>query len=511
MACQLFKFEVVMAIKKAEEYINSLRDGRVIYGDGVKITDIVRNNHSALKAGLRLAAYEYVLAADPQYRDLLVEANDGSEPYHFAYKAPRTPVDLLRRRQIIQKLARACYGMPGAAHFTGIDALHALGVVTKRMDTELNTRHARRLEIFREECKSQDLGLSCGMVAAPGQQAGSDSHKDFQVRITDESSSGITVNGVMAHITFAPYTHEIIILPAHGLNEDNKNLALSFAVPVNSSGIKLILPMPENAGNNDQFDHPLTSRLYFADSIVVFNNVFIPMDRVFMKGEYRYAGQAARMFASFHRLSADSRKVADLEAVVGAAFLLAEFNGLEKYSHIQDKLAQLVYYAETSEALSRAAAFDCVTDPASGFVFPNPLLSNVAKYTYANYWHEAIKALQDIAGGFVATMPSGKDFHYPELQSTLVHYLAGRQTGTAEYRIKVVNLVRDLSSASLGAASIHGEGALLMQRIGMLREADRSRYLSAARHAAGIEDKSPHPEYAGIPDIPDLESMHNLD
>lgn len=504
-----------MSVRTAREYIDSLRDGRLIYGDGVEITDIVHNNHSALKAGLRLAAFEYVIAADPRYRDLLIERKDGSEPYHFVYEPPRKADDLLRRRSIIQKLSRMSYGMPGATHFTGVDALHALGIVTRQMDAELNTGYAPRLEAFRERCKNQDLGLACGMAGVPRQKAhplgNPNTNKDFSIRVEEDSPHGIVVSGIIAHMTFVPYTHEIIVLPAHGIKGDDRDFALAFAVPVNSKGVKLILPRPESAGDRDNFDHPLLSRSYAADCMVIFDNLFVPLDRIFLKGEYKFAGQAARMFANFHRLSGDSRRVADLETLVGAAFLITEYNGLERYSHVQDKLAQLVYYIETTEALGRAAALDCITDPASGFVFPNPALSNLAKYTYADYWHQAIKALQDIAGGFIATMPSGADLRSPKLQTIIGPYLTGRENGTAEDRIKAVNLARDLSAPSLGAAAIHGEGSLVMQRMTLLREADRPRYLSAARYAAGIRDDSPHPAYSDIPDIAQVDlAMENL-
>jgi 4-hydroxybutyryl-CoA dehydratase/vinylacetyl-CoA-Delta-isomerase len=498
-----------MAVKTAAEYIESLRDGRVIYADGRKITDIVKNEHAGLKAGLRMAAFEYVIAADPRYRDLLVETDEKGDPCHFIYNPPRSSSDLLRRREIIQKLARMCCGVPGAAHFTGIDALHAISAVSKSTDQECGTGYASRVDAFREECKHRDLGLACGMSGAGrvSISSGTANHNDFSINITGRSARGITVSGVMAHMTFVPYTHEIIILPAHGMREEDSAHALALAIPVNSKGIRLILPHSGQAGAEDSLDHPLLSRVYSADSMVIFDNVFVPHERIFMDGEYRFAGRCARLFASIHRLSGDSRKVADLENLVGSAFLIAEYNGLEKFSHVQEKLAQLVYYAETTDALARAAALDCITDPDTGYVFPNPMLSNLAKYTFADYWHQAIKMVQDIAGGLVATLPAGKDLNNPELHSTVSPYLTGREGTPAEDRIRAVNLVRDLCIPEAGTASIHGEGSLIMQKMTMLREADRNRYVSAARRAAGIHDANPHPAYSGMPDLSQSDSL----
>ena len=495
-----------MSVKTAAEYIRSLRDGRIIYAGGEKITDIVENGHAALKAGLRMAAFEYVLAADPRYCSLLVEKDEQGEPCHFVYNPPRTAADLLRRREIIQKLARTCCGLPGAAHFTGIDALHAISAVSRMVDKEHSTRYALRVDAFRRECRINDLGLACGMSGASRGETRPE-HRDFGINIVKRSPKGVTINGVMAHMTFVPYCHEIIILPAHGMREEDAQHAFSMAVPVNARGVSLVLSHSLPQGPLDRLDHPLLSRIYAGDSMVIFNNVFVPHDRVFMDGEYRFAGRCARLFAAIHRLSGDSRKVAELESLVGAAFLISEYNGLEKFSHVQEKLAQLVYYAEATDALSRAAALDCSIDPDTGYAFPSPILSNLAKLTFADYWHQAVKIVQDIAGGLVATLPSGSDLADPALDAVLGPYLSGREGATAEDRVRAINLVRDLTVPEAGAATIHGEGSLIMQKMSILREADRKRYLSAARRAAGITDTDPHPAYSGMPDLSEADRL----
>lgn len=495
-----------MAVKTVAEYIRSLRDGRVIYAGGEKIADIVENNHAALKAGLRMAAFEYVLAADARYRELLVEKDEKGDPCHFVYNPPRTAVDLLRRREIIQKLARTCCGLPGAAHYTGIDALHALCAVSKMVDQEHSTRYALRVDAFRRECQDQDLGLACGMSSAVRGEPRPE-HKEFGINIVKRSPKGITINGVMAHMDFVPYCHEIIILPAHGMREEDAQHVFALAVPVNARGVSIILSHSLPQGSSDNLDHPLLSRIYTGNSMVIFNNVFVPHERVFLDGEYKFAGRCARLFASIHRLSGESRKAAELESLVGSAFLIAAYNGLEKFSHVQEKLAQLVYYAEATDALSHAAALDCTIDPVTGYAFPNAMLSNLAKLTFADYWHQAVKMVQDIAGGLVATLPSGSDLASPELRDTLNPYLSGREEASAEDRIRAINLVRDLTMPESGAATIHGEGSLIMQKMTILREADRKRYLSAARRAAGIPDPDPHPAYSDMPGLTEADTL----
>lgn len=495
-----------MAIKTVAEYIRSLQDGRVIFAGGEKIADILENNHTALKTGLRMAAFEYFLAADSRYRDLLVEKDEKGDPCHFVYNPPRTAADLLRRREIIQRLARTCCGLPGAAHYTGIDALHAISAVSKMVDREHSTRYALRIDAFRRECQDSDLGIACGLNSVARGETRPE-HRDFGIRIVNRSPRGVTINGVMAHMDFVPYCHEIIILPAHGMREEDAQHAFALAVPVNARGVSMVLSHSLQQVPADSLDHPLLSRIYTGNAMVIFNNVFVPCERVFLDGEYKFAGLCARLFASIHRLSGESRKVAELESLVGSAFLIASYNGLEKFNHVQEKLARLVYYAEVTDTLSRAAALDCTVDPATGYALPNSMLSNLAKFTFADYWHQAVKMVQDIAGGLIATLPSGSDFTSPALHDTLAPYLSGREDASAEDRIRVLNLIRDLTVPEAGAATIHGEGSLIMQKMAILREADRKRYLSAARRAAGIADPDPHPVYSSMPDLTEADSL----
>jgi len=500
-----------MAVRTAKDYVQSLNDGRLIYGDGEEIRDITHCKHVALKAGLRMAAFEYEIASDPRYRDLLVEVDEKGEPYHFVLRPPNSADDLIRRRNIVQKLARMCLGMPGGAHWVGIDALHAITAITRKMDKQLGTSYAPRVEAFREECKKKDLGLAGGMTDVKGHRAlhpaEQKQHKDFYIRVVDESKSGIVVRGALAHITFAPYTHEIVVLPCRAMRKEDKDYALAFSVPVNSKGLFLILPRPDRAEEDNFMDYPLLTRIYGADTMIIFDDVFVPHERVFMNGEYQFAGPCAYMFSNFHRLSGDARKIVDLENLVGSAFLIAEYNGLEKYGHIQDKLAQLVYYAESAEALGRAAAYDCITDPDTGFLYPNPMISNLAKFTFAEYWHWACKTVQDIAGGLVATMPSSRDYNNPKIHSIVDKYLMGRDGTPAEDRIRIINLIRDLSMPAEAVATIHGEGSLMAQKLSFLRECDRSKYISAAKRAAGIKDNLPHPSYSDLPQISKIDTI----
>ena len=171
------------------------------------------------------------------------------------------------------------------------------------------------------------------------------------------------------------------------------------------------------------------------------------------------------MFANFHRLSAETYKAMELELFTGAAALMAEYNGIEKAAHVREKLTWLVMYTEMIETLGLAAVEHCIKEKDSDFVYPNPMIANICKYQFANNWHEATKYIQDIAGGIVATCPSSKDFFNPATHDMLEKFLGGKAGVPTEDRLRMVKLVRDLTSCYEDVLTIHAEGSLEAQKL----------------------------------------------
>lgn len=493
-----------MGIRTPEQYKESLRDDRVVYFQGERVSDVT--THPSLRVCVEEYAMDYVLAQEPRYHDLFVETTDQGEQISFVFIAPRSAQDLLRRREITQILARTCFGVPGGAKFTGIDALHALGLVCRRTDKEMGTAYTARLEAYRKHLQTSDLSAPVALTDVKGDRSLRPSrqkpHRDYYVRIVDESNDGIVVRGAKAHISGSPAANEIIVMPCRNMREEDKDYAVAFAIPVNTKGLTLIVSGREVAEEGNLFEYPMSGSIFLADSIVVFDDVFVPKERVFLKGEWKFAADMAHMFANFHRLSADAYKYTELEIFVGAAALMAEYNGLENIPHVRDELTWLIWYAEATEGLGRMACHDCVIDPDSGFVYPNPMYSNVAKFFFADNAHQAMKYIQDIAGGIVATCPSAKDFLNPETRLWLEKYLGGKAGIPAEHRIKATKLVRDLTTPYQGVLSIHGEGSLAAQRLSIYALADLERYKAAAKRAARIDDGTKHPIFSTLTPFP---------
>jgi 4-hydroxybutyryl-CoA dehydratase/vinylacetyl-CoA-Delta-isomerase len=448
---------------------------------------------------------EYVLTQDPRYQNLFAERNEEGELVSFFYIPPRSQKDLLRRREIIQVLTRACLGL-SLPQLAGSDGLNALAVVCGRMDNKLGTNYSERVEAYRKHLQKNHSATALAMTDVKGDRAlrpsRQEPHKDYFVRIVEERSDGIVVKGAKTHISASPCANEMIVLPCRNMLEDDKNYAVAFAIPIDTKGVTYISSAREAIEEGNFFDYPLTASGYLNDALVVFEDVFVPMERVFMKGEWQFSGDMTYMFANFHRISGDSYKYAELEVLVGAAALMAEYNGLEKAPHVQDKLSWLVMYAEGTEAFGKIACQECITDPDSHLVYPNPMYSNITKLFFADNFHQAIKNLQDITGGIVATIPSSKDFFNPETHPLIEKYLGGKAGIPTEDRLRAINLVKDLSSVYLAGLTLHAEGSLAAQRLSIYTIGDFEKYKAAAKRAARIKDGKEHPIFAQLPSFP---------
>jgi 4-hydroxybutyryl-CoA dehydratase / vinylacetyl-CoA-Delta-isomerase len=491
-----------MALKTPQQYLQSLQDGRIVYCDGKRVPDVTK--HPILNITNKWVAMDYVMSNDPRYQDLLTDIDGDGDRVAFALQPQRTREDLLRLREVVKLWARATFGKPSGAKFVAKDGLNAVTVVSRRVDRKYGTAYAANVEAYRKYLQKNDLAFAMGLTDVKGDRSLRPSqqiqHKDFYVRIVEERPDGIIVSGAKTHISQVAACNEVLVAPCHAMKEDDRDYAVAFAVPVNTPGITMISTQPEVPADFSLFDHPIAGSVFINDALITFENVFVPADRIFLKGEWEFAGDMATMFANFHRLSAETYKAIELELVTGAAVLMAEHNGIEKKAHVREKLTWLTMYTEMIEVLGKAAVEHCVSE--DDLVYPNPMIANICKYQFADNWHTATKYLQDIAGGIVATAPSGKDFFNPETHDLIDKYLAGRAGVSTEDRLRVIKLVKDIGSSYEDVLTIHAEGSLEAQKLSILQLADFERYKAAARRAAGIADRKEHPLFADLPKFP---------
>lgn len=493
-----------MAIKTPQQFIQSLKDDRVVYFLGEKVKDVT--THPYMRITINWAAADYVLENDPRYRDLMTYVDKDGDRVPFIFNAIRSKEDMLRLREIVKLMARTCLGKPAGAKFVGKDGLNSVTVASRRIDKKYGTHYTENVENYRKYLQKNDLALALAMTDIKGDRMLRPSkqvqHKDFYVHITRETQDGVYVSGAKTHISHAPVSNELIVLPCRSMKEDDKDYAISFGVPANAKGITYISTEPENKEVGNWFDYPISGTIYINDATVIFDNVFIPNERIFLKREWEFAADVAYMFGNFHRLSAETYKACELEIVAGAAALMAEYNGIDKASHVQEKIAWLIGLAESVEVMGLAACEHHMTDPDSKLVYPNTMIANICKFHFADNWHQATKYLQDIGGGVIATVPSEKDYNNPETHDLMEKYFGGKDGVPTEQRLRMIRLIKDITSAYEDVLTIHAEGSLAAQKLMIYQSGDFERYKAAAKRAARINDGTKHPIYSELPAYP---------
>jgi 4-hydroxybutyryl-CoA dehydratase/vinylacetyl-CoA-Delta-isomerase len=335
----IYDFEEDTMIRSVEQYLESLRDGRVMYCLGARVKDVTR--HPILRAVVQNAAMDYVFTNDATYHDLFVTKNEAGEEIHFLLTPPKSAEDLMRRREIFLTSWRTGGGV--SLHSVGADGLAALGVVAARMDRHLGTNYVDRVGAYRQYVQKADLGLVGAMTDVKGDRSLHPSkqqeHKDYYVRVVDRQKEGIIVRGAKIHISHTPGANEAIVMPCRAHGEEDGDYAVVFAIPLNAEGVKLITAEPtiRETGEEAAWDYPMSAAQGYGASecMIIFDDVFVPRERVFMCGEWQFSRDMVHTFATFHRLFGTSRMTAEFEMLTGAAALIAEYNGLEKYAHIR--------------------------------------------------------------------------------------------------------------------------------------------------------------------------------
>ncbi len=479
-------------MRTPQEYIDSLRDGREVYYKGHRVEDIT--THAELRVAVHHAAIDYEMAESNEHRPLAVYEDEGEACSRY-YKLPRNSDDLLLRSKLIETATALGGTLVLLIKEIGTDALFALHLIAHEMDNRLGTKYLERVRKFHQYARENDIGVSVAQTDVKGDRSRGpleQEHPDYYVRIIGETPQGIIVRGAKAHTSVSVNTNEMIVLPTRALKAEESAYAVAFAVPLNTKGIKLVASSYGAHHDDSRFDSPLASRHRMIETLTVFDDVLVPHDRVFMKGEWQFAGDLAKTFVEFHRFTAISYKLPLVDALVGAALLMTEYNGLQKVKHVQEKLSRLVAYAETLRALTRLAALDCEYGPL-GMAIPRTLVVNMAKLHFATNYHQMLAYVQDITGGLIVTGPSEADLNNPEIGEYVSRYLGGAKGTPAADRLRAINLVKELTATDFAGyqavLAIHAEGSIEAEKLAMLREHDGARCKALAQQLAGIMER----------------------
>lgn len=481
---------MLMTSKQYEESLRKLNP--VVYMFGERIVNVVDN--PIIRPSMNAVAKTYEMAHLAEFEHVMTAVShiSGEKINRFTHIHQNTE-DLVTKT----KMGRLLGAHTGCCfqRCVGMDALNALSIVTFDIDEKKGSSYYQRFLKYLAYVQENDLTCDGAMTDAKGDRSlppHLQPDADMYLHIVEETADGIIVAGAKAHQTGAVNSHEIVVMPTMAMREKDQDFAVSFALPSDAEGIIYIMGRQScdtRKLENSEIDVG-NFRFGGHEALVVFDNVFVPWERVFMCREYEFAGALVEKFASYHRQSY-ACKVGVGDVLIGAAQTVAEYNGVSKASHIKDKIIEMNHLNETLYCGSVACAAEGQPEP-SGTYCVNTLLANISKQNVTRFPYEIARIAQDIAGGLMVTMPSEADFNSQDTGKWLKKYLKGNSDIPTQHRIRILRLIENLTlgTAAVGylTESMHGAGSPQAQRIMISRQANMKEKQQYAKHLCGIPD-----------------------
>jgi 4-hydroxybutyryl-CoA dehydratase/vinylacetyl-CoA-Delta-isomerase len=476
-----------------KEYIESLRALRPeVFFLGQKIKSVV--DEPMFQPHVHTAAMTYELAHDPEYEDIMSATSHltGEKINRFTH-IHHSIDDLVKKQRMMRLLGQktgTCF-----QRCVGFDGLNAVYVTTYDIDQKYKTNYHERFRKYLLEVQKNDWMPSGAMTDARGDRSLRPSQQKYPgayLHIKEKLGDGIIVSGTKAHITGAINSHEILTMPTRTMGEQDTDYALSFAIPADTKGVTYVFSRQTN--DTRRLDGTLDAGnpkygIVGGEALIIFNDVFVPWERVFMAGEYDFTTELVETFAGYHRSNYGGCKVGLADVVIGGSNWIAEAHGIGRASHIIDKLTEMIAMAETCWSCSLACSYEGYKTP-SGAYHISPLLANVTKLNITKMVYEWMRVAQDIAGGKIITLPTEKDLDNPETGKIIEECFSGKEGFLPRDIIKMLRLIENMSVGAGLPEAMHGAGSPAAQKIMIARRSGIDRKMELAKTVAGINKDS---------------------
>jgi len=484
-----------MALKTAAEYIESIRKlGLDVYLLGEKIGNWV--DHPIVRPSLNSVAMTYTLAQENEELAATRSMLTGEKVNRFN-SLFQSPADLVSKIKMQRELGRrtgSCF-----QRCVGMDAMNAVFSTTFELDQRHNTKYHGRFQDFVRYAQAHDLVVQGAMTDVKGDRGLAPREQpdpDMFLHVVERNQDGIVIRGAKASQTGTVNSHEILVMPTLRLRPGDEDYAVCCALPTDAEGVHLIYGrQPSDTRKLERGSIDIGNAGFGGhETLTVFENVFVPWDRVFMCGEVDFSSMLVERFASYHRQSYGGCKSGVADVLIGATAMMAEYNGVAGASHVKDKIAEMVHLCETIYSGGLACSHEGERTLAGNYQ-PNILLANVCKLNVTRLPYEICRLAEDIAGGLLVTVPSEADLHHPTIGKFVEKYLRGAGTASAETRMRMINLVQCLTmgvaAPSFRTESMHGAGSPMAQKIMIMRQTDMEQKKAQARKLAGIDRPEP--------------------
>jgi 4-hydroxybutyryl-CoA dehydratase / vinylacetyl-CoA-Delta-isomerase len=369
--------------------------------------------------------------------------------------------DLLNKLEAVRLV---CKVSGCALRYLSHDALNALFQATHRIDANHRTEYHQRFLAYLHHVQDNDLTLGIAMTDAKGdrsQRAGQQFNPDCYVHIKETRADGIVISGVKAIVTGAPYVHEFLVMPCRTHTQQDSHFAVCCAIPVDAAGVTIVA---RPAGRPGEAAAKFSARYGQSTAVVIFEDVWVPHERVFLAGEHEEGGFLTTTYATHHRHSCIGARAGFGDLLIGAGAMMIEANGLDPdhHGHIRDAMVELITITESFFACGVAASIYGTEDPA-GSMMPDAVYSNIGKLLLATRIYDMQRLAHHVSGGLIVALPGPDEDHNPETRAQLSAVLAGRPDIPADKRLNVARFIEDLTASYQGGwyslISLHGGGS----------------------------------------------------
>jgi 4-hydroxybutyryl-CoA dehydratase/vinylacetyl-CoA-Delta-isomerase len=480
-----------MPIKNGAEYIESLRGRKMkVYLFGQLVQEPV--DHPMIRPSINAVAETYDLPNEETEIASAQSSLIGIRVNRFLH-ITESVTDVVNQNKMQRKLGQitgTCF-----QRCVGMDALNSLYSTTFEIDAKHGTVYHKRLIEFIKMLQRENLMIGGAMTDVKGDRSLSPSQQedpDMFVHVSKRDDKGIYITGAKAHQTGCINSHWILVMPTMRLQAQDSEYAIVGAVPADAEGITYIYGR-QSCDTRSMEEGDLdagNAKFSGQEAMIIFDNVFIPNELIFMQGEYEFASMLVERFTCYHRRSYVC-KTGLGDVLIGASAAIADYNGVANASHIKDKLVEMTHLNETIFGTGIASSFQSHKTTAGNYQ-NDDMLANVCKHNVTRFPYELSRLAQDIAGGLMVTMPSEQDFRSPEAGPLLEKYLKGRKGVSTENRVRILRLIENMTlgrnAVGYLTESMHGAGSPQAQRIQIARQMQLEYKKKLAKNLANVEE-----------------------
>ena len=484
-----------MGLKSPEEYVESLRNLKIrAYVGGERVESIV--DHPAIAPHINTVSKTYELAHDPEHRDVMTATSHlTGERIHRYTHMFQSADDLVKKIQMLRLLGQktgTCF-----QRCVGLDALNALYAVSYEIDQAKGTDYFERFKRYLTRIQSADLMLAGAMTDPKGHRSKRPAEQedpDQFVHVVERRKDGVVIRGAKMHNTGGINSHEILVMPGTGLKPDEADYAISCAVSADTEGVIFIFGRQSNDGRKLEIGcHDIGNRRFGVvggEAMVVFDDVFVPNERVFMDGETEFCGPLVNYFATWHRANYGGCKGGNADVLIGATAKTTKILGTERNSVVRDKLTEMIHLNETTYASAIGASAMGYPLPCGSYMV-DPMMANTVKQNITRNVYQIGRLSHDLAGGFLATMPDRGSFENPEISEWVKKFHTANPEYDVMERVRMGRYIEGMTSVTTMVEAMHGAGSPQAQRIVMLGQADIDSKIEMAEQVINGTDDVP--------------------